>query len=217
MYPGQMVAVGKNLLNFVLVADLGTAEGVGLITAAHNLYTQQMPVRFGLIPVLTGALAKPLVYNDLNWKPLKFHRKRESQTLSSRTGCKFQHGYRSTDHYMSGLIDIQHLFPTTNSASNRTSPHRTLNPVTVNLGPSLLLPPRIQFDSNPISQHTNPILSHRHRRLLGGMVHTQHLSACGPRGDGSALSLRRPRGICVPGRAGGGGRPPYGSHDAHDG
>ena len=60
MYPGQMVALGKNLLNFVLVADMGTAEGLELVAAAHSIYTQQVPVRFGIVPVVAGTLVQLL-------------------------------------------------------------------------------------------------------------------------------------------------------------
>lgn len=54
VYPGQMVTVRKNLFNAVLVADLGTAEGLELVAAAHGVYRQQWPVRFGLLSVSSG-------------------------------------------------------------------------------------------------------------------------------------------------------------------
>lgn len=54
LYPGQTHRIRRNLLNFVLAVDLGSPEGLGAAAAAHSLHQQQLPVRWGILPLNTS-------------------------------------------------------------------------------------------------------------------------------------------------------------------
>ena len=54
MYPGQTHRIRRNLLNFVLAVDLGTPDGLAAAAAAQTLFQQQLPVRWGVLPLNTS-------------------------------------------------------------------------------------------------------------------------------------------------------------------
>ena len=54
IYPGQMHRVRRNLLNFVLVVDLGSSDGLAAAAAAHALIQQNLPIRWGILPANTS-------------------------------------------------------------------------------------------------------------------------------------------------------------------
>ena len=54
MYPGQTARIRRNLLNFVLAVDLGSADGLSAAAAAQTLFSQQLPIRWGILPLNTS-------------------------------------------------------------------------------------------------------------------------------------------------------------------
>ncbi len=54
MYPGQSHRIRRNLLNFVLAVDLGTPDGLAAAAAAQSLFQQQLPIRWGVLPLNTS-------------------------------------------------------------------------------------------------------------------------------------------------------------------
>jgi len=54
MYPGQTHRIRRNLLNFVLAVDLGTPDGLAAAAAAQTLFQQQLPIRWGVLPLNTS-------------------------------------------------------------------------------------------------------------------------------------------------------------------
>jgi hypothetical protein len=63
MYPGQTHRLRRNLLNFVLVADLGSTDGLAAAAAAHALFQQNLPIRWGILPANTSLRIRAFLAN----------------------------------------------------------------------------------------------------------------------------------------------------------
>ena len=60
IYPGQTHRIRRNLLNFVLVVDLGSSDGLAAVTAAQALFQQSLPIRWGILPANTSLRIRAL-------------------------------------------------------------------------------------------------------------------------------------------------------------
>ena len=62
MYPGQFPSVKANLFNVILVLDLSKTSSVNFIAGAMaNILERNIPLRFGLVPVVETEESKLLL------------------------------------------------------------------------------------------------------------------------------------------------------------
>jgi hypothetical protein len=54
VYRGQVAPIRRNLFNVLFVVDLSTPLGLSGVTEALDMIKDMTPVRFGLVPLISG-------------------------------------------------------------------------------------------------------------------------------------------------------------------